>query len=491
MTRSQLIEAIQIAERLREIEKTNAIRRYFPDEGKLCRTNYPKHMQFFHLGNTRRERLFLAGNRVGKTLVGAYEASCHLTGSYPSWWQGRVFTRPVRVWAAGDTSKTVRDIIQLILMGEPGKYGTGMIPKDKIVRTLARTGLGDAVDVVHVKHVSGDNSQLTFKSYDQRRESFQGTEQDVIWLDEEAPEDIYTECLMRTMTNNGMMMLTFTPLQGLTKVVQSFLEGGAVDRPIDSESKAVVTAGWDDAPHLSEAAKQDLLASIPPFQRDARTKGIPQLGSGAIYPIPESEIVVDDFVPPKWWPRAYGLDVGWNFTAAVFVCKNPDTGVMYVYNTYKVGGERASVHAAAIRGVDGRIPGSIDPASRGRGQTDGQQLFQMYRDLGLDIAPADNAVESGIEAVRQLLISGRLKLMKIASAAILAEYRTYRRDESGKVVKENDHNLDALRYWAMMFTVGGKAMRPAEEQPMSMQEQAIWEAAINGKQKGHPMTVQQ
>jgi len=56
----------------------------------------------------------------------------------------------------------------------------------------------------------------------------------------------------------------------------------------------------------------------------------------------------------------------------------------------------------------------------------------MYRDLGLDIAPADNAVESGIEAVRQLLISGRLKLMKIASAAILAEYRTYRRDESGK-----------------------------------------------------------
>lgn len=399
--------------------------------------------------------------------------------------------RAVRVWAAGDTSKTVRDIIQLILMGEPGKYGTGMIPKDKIMRTLARTGLGDAVDVVHVKHISGDNSQLTFKSYDQRRESFQGTEQDVIWLDEEAPEDIYTECLMRTMTNNGMMMLTFTPLQGLTKVVQSFLEGGAVDRPIDSESKAVVTAGWDDAPHLSEAAKQDLLASIPPFQRDARTKGIPQLGSGAIYPIPESEIVVDDFVPPKWWPRAYGLDVGWNFTAAVFVCKNPDTGVMYVYNTYKVGGERASVHAANIRGVDGRIPGAIDPASRGRGQTDGQQLFQMYRDLGLDIAPADNAVESGIEAVRQLLISGRLKLMKIASASILAEYRTYRRDESGKVVKENDHNLDALRYWAMMFTVGGKAMRPAEEAPLSREEAAMWGAAEQGKQRGHPMTTAQ
>jgi len=491
MNRAQLIEAIQIAERLREIEKTNAIRNYFPDSGPLRRELYPKQLEHFQSGLTKRERLFLCGNRVGKSLAGAYEVTCHLTGLYPKWWTGRRFNNPVRVWAAGDTSKTVRDIVQRILMGEPGQYGTGMIPKDKIVRTLARTGLGDAVDVVHIKHVSGNVSQLTFKSYDQRRESFQGTEQDVIWLDEESPMDIYVECLLRTMTNEGIMILTFTPLQGLSNVVLSFLSEGSIEHPIESNSKGVVTASWDDVPHLSEEAKEQMLLSMPPYQRDARSKGIPQLGSGAIYPIPESEIVVDDFVLPKWWPRAYGLDVGWNFTAAVFVCKNPDTGVMYVYNTYKVGGERASVHAANIRGVDGRIPGAIDPASRGRGQTDGQQLFQMYRDLGLDIAPADNAVESGIEAVRQLLISGRLKLMKIASAAILAEYRTYRRDESGKVVKENDHNLDALRYWAMMFTVGGKAMRPAEEAPLSREEAAMWGAAEQGKQRGHPMTTAQ
>jgi len=252
----------------------------------------------------------------------------------------------------------------------------------------------------------------------------------------------------------------------------------------------VVTASWDDVPHLSEEAKEQMLLSMPPYQRDARSKGIPQLGSGAIYPIPESEIVVDDFVLPKWWPRAYGLDVGWNFTAAVFVCKNPDTGVMYVYNTYKVGGERASVHAANIRGVDGRIP---EPSTLRLEDADRQTVSNYFRCTrsGLDIAPADNAVESGIEAVRQLLISGRLKLMKIASAAILAEYRTYRRDESGKVVKENDHNLDALRYWAMMFTVGGKAMRPAEEAPLSREEAAMWGAAEQGKQRGHPMTTAQ
>ena len=64
-------------------------------------------------------------------------------------------------------------------------------------------------------------------------------------------------------------------------------------------SKYVVTATWDDVPHLSEDQKQDLLESMPPHQRDARTKGIPMLGSGAIYPVLETDITVDDFQLPE------------------------------------------------------------------------------------------------------------------------------------------------------------------------------------------------
>jgi hypothetical protein len=84
-------------------------------------------------------------------------------------------------------------------------------------------------------------------------------------------------------------------------------------------SKYVVMAGWDDVPHLDEQTKKDLYASIPPYQRDARSKGIPQLGSGAIYPVPESEIVCKPFEIPGYWPRCYALDVGWNRTAAIWV----------------------------------------------------------------------------------------------------------------------------------------------------------------------------
>lgn len=169
----------------------------------------------------------LAANRVGKTEgVGGYELTLHLTGWYPTWWMGRKFTRPVRAWAAGDTGITVRDIIQRKLMGPIGAWGTGLIPEESIARTVRSAGLPDKLDSVYIKHAAGGVSALTLKSYDQRRESFQGTEQDIIWLDEEPPLDVYVECLLRTMTNDGMIMLTFTPLLGVSDVVLQFLPGG-------------------------------------------------------------------------------------------------------------------------------------------------------------------------------------------------------------------------------------------------------------------------
>ena len=124
---------------------------------------------------------------MGKTEgVGGYELALHLTGQYPSWWPGRRFTKAIKCWVAGDTSKTVREILQDKLLGPVGKWGTGLIPGDSIVRIVRSSGgVADTVDTVYVKHQAGGESKLVFKSYDQRREAFQGTEQDIIWLDEE------------------------------------------------------------------------------------------------------------------------------------------------------------------------------------------------------------------------------------------------------------------------------------------------------------------
>jgi hypothetical protein len=198
-------------------------------------------------------------------------------------------------------------------------------------------------------------------------------------------------------------------------------------------------------PHLTDKQKADLLASIPPYQRDARSKGIPQLGSGAIYPVAESDIVVDDFEIPPHWPRAFGMDVGWNRTAAIWGAKNPDTGEKFLYSEHYRGQAEPIIHVQSINARGTWIPGVIDPASRGRGQKDGNQLMQNYVDLGLNITAAQNSVEAGIYEVWMALSLGHLKVFK-SLQNWLAEYRLYRRDEKGNIVKQNDHLMDASRY---------------------------------------------
>lgn len=190
---------------------------------------YGKHLACMKAGAEHRERLMIAANRVGKTQMAAYESALHLTGAYDDyapWWEGKRFDKPIRMWASGDTGKTTRDILQVALLGPHGQHGSGMIPGHLIDRTTSKAGLPDAVESIYVKHARGGLSVVQLKSYDQRREAFQGTAQDLIWLDEEPPEDIYTECLLRTMTTDGLILLTFTPLMGLTPLVLSFLPGG-------------------------------------------------------------------------------------------------------------------------------------------------------------------------------------------------------------------------------------------------------------------------
>ena len=459
MNRSEKLELLALLEEKERRDRGRKILSYFPESGPLRRELYRKHLAFFEAGGKFRERCFMAGNRVGKTETGGgYEIVLHLTGRYPSWWTGRRFDRPVNSWAAGDTGKTVREIIQAKLLGKPGQHGTGLIPADTIVRTTPKSGIPDAVDTIYVKHASGGVSQCVLKSYDQKREAFQGSEQDVIWLDEESPLDIYTECLLRTMTVNGIIMLTFTPLMGMSETVMQFLPGGEIAEREDG-SRCVIMASWDDAPHLTDVMKSELLASIPPFQRDARSKGIPQLGSGAIYPVPESDFVVDDFAIPDHWPRAYGLDVGWNKTAAPFAAWDREGDIVYLYSEHYRGQAEPSIHAEGIRARGEWIPGVIDPASRGRSQQDGQQILQKYIDLGLDLDTAINAVESGIYEVWSRLSTGRLKVFK-SMTSWQQEFRLYRRDEKGRIVKANDHLMDATRYLIMSGLARAK-VKPA------------------------------
>lgn len=444
---STLDEALRLQSRMR-------VDTYYPLTGPLRRELYPKHMAFFAAGREYTERACIAANRVGKSEgISAYEVTLHVTGKYPDWWQGRRFSKAVSCWASGTTNLKTRDILQAKLLGAVVRdgssvrigLGTGMIPAESIIATKAKSGVPDAIDVAYVRHASGGISTITFKSYEQGRKAFEGNEVDVVALDEEPDERVYDECVMRTMATGlfrgGIILLTFTPLEGWTEVIGRYLN--------EDERKAgnrfVVQISWDEAPHLSESEKTAMLAKLPPHQRDARSKGIPQLGSGAIYPVGESEYTVQPFEIPAHWPRAYGLDVGWNWTAAIWGARDRDTDTIYLYSEYFRGEGEPSIHAAAIRGRGEWIPGVIDPAANGRSQTDGEQLLNMYKRLGLDIKPADHSVETGLYEVWVRMTSGRLKVFA-SLHKYFEEIRLYRRDDKGRIVKKKDHVMDAKRY---------------------------------------------
>lgn len=202
--------------------RTNQLAAYRP---------YPRQAQFHAAGAQNRERLFIAGNQLGKTRAGGAEWAMHLTGRYPAWWQGKTFDTPVRLWAAGVTGEGTRDNPQRVLVGPPQQqaaWGTGMIPANAILHTTMGRGAPGALDSVVVRwggggDVQADESVLSFKSYEKGREKWQGETLHGVWFDEEPPLDIYSEGLTRTNATGGITIVTFTPLLGMSDVVLRFL----------------------------------------------------------------------------------------------------------------------------------------------------------------------------------------------------------------------------------------------------------------------------
>lgn len=456
---------LELVKQVEALERERGTAKWFEDPYPI--TTLPKHEAFFKAGATYPERLFMAGNRVGKSLCGAFELSCHLTGEYPLWWVGRRFDGPIQAWAVGKDARAVRDTAQKELIGPIGEYGTGMIPAHALGKFFALQGTPQAIDIIKIKHKTGGWSQLGFKNYQQDIGSFMGTSRHCVWLDEECPLEIYNECNIRTATVDGILLVTFTPLDGLTPMVVNFckradfLVGAKPIVAIDvtgeegeeeaeflvgrDTPKAVIQAGWNDAPWLTDTMKQRLLEDTPVHLRKARSEGLPAMGSGNVYSTPIEEVLVTPFEIPSSWPRMYALDVGWNRTAAVWAALDPSTDTLYLYDEHYRGQEQPPIHAYAIQSRGAWIHGVIDPAARGRGQADGNRLIKNYKDLGLVLFPAKNELESGVQAVSQRLSFGKLKIFTTLINT-QKEYLLYRRDKNGRIIPENDHALDCVRY---------------------------------------------
>lgn len=448
-------------ERLKALEEYERLR---TENALFFYKPYERQREFHAVGLEKRERLFMAGNQLGKTVSGGDESAMHATGIYPEWWTGKRFKKPIRAWVAGVTGESTRDNPQRILLGPTGALGTGAIPKSYIAKTSAARGIPDAIETVLVKHVSGGVSQITFKAYADGREKWQGESLDFVWFDEEPPMDIYTEGLTRTNATKGMVFITFTPLLGMSEVVCRFLNE-------KSEDRIVINMTIDDVGHYTEEEKRRIINAYPPHEREARSKGVPMLGSGRIFPIPEDWLREKTIAEPETWYRIIGIDLGWDHpTAAVKILATTNdikTAEVHVVKAYRQSRESPLIHAAAIKPW-GPWPVAWPHDALQHDKGSGEQLANIYKRHGLKMLsehaqfPDDrgNGVEAGITEMLELMQQGRFKVDENLHEWF-EEFRTYHRKD-GKIVKEREDLISATRYGLTMLRYARPLMKEEE-----------------------------
>lgn len=396
----------------------------------------------------------MAGNQLGKTMSAAAETAIHASGRYPAQWAGKVFSNPINAWVSGVTGESTRDNPQRWLYGALGAPGTGMIPKDAIQDVSPRRGLADALDTMIVKHGGGGDlqsgeSQIGFKSYDQGREKWQGPTKNLIWFDEEPPQDIYTEGLTRTNVNLSPVMMTFTPLLGMSDVVKRFL----IDKVVGTH---VTQMTIEDALHYSPEERAAIIASYPQHERDARAKGIPTMGSGRVFPIDEEDVKIAPFEIPSTWVQICGLDFGWDHpTAGSRMAWDRDNDILYVTACHRARNNTPLMFSAAVKPWGLWLPWAWPHDGLQHDKGSGLQLARQYRDQGLRMLPehatfddGTNGLEAGIAEMLDRMQTGRLRVFSHLNE-FWEEFRLYHR-KNGLIVKENDDILSATRYAMMM-----------------------------------------
>lgn len=420
---------------------------------------YSKQASFHEAGATYRERLLRAGNQNGKTFCGGCEGAYHLTGQYPEWWTGRRFNEPIMMWATGVTGETTRDNVQRVLMGPLGEPGTGTLPLDVIVDSAPARGIADLLDYVKIRHISGGLSTLRFKYYEQGRQKWQGPPVHVVWFDEEPPSDIYDEGMARTIATNGIAYLTFTPLQGMSDVVYRFLSEVSEDR---HDTNMTI----DDALHIPESRRAQIIASFPAHEREARANGTPVFGEGRIFEVTEESLRIDPIKIPDFWPQIGGLDFGWGHpTAAVKMAWDRDNDVLYVTAEYRVKEETPAIHSLALKEWGTNLVWSWPHDGLQHSKDSGEQLATQYRRQGLAMLTdhatfpdGTNGVEAGLMEMLDRMMTGRWKVFSTCPLWF-EEFRTYHRKRvkspnggfgEAKVFKERDDLICASRYAMMM-----------------------------------------
>lgn len=440
---------------------------------------YPWQKQFHRDGKTNPQRLLMTGNRCGKTESGCYEDAMHLTGRYPDWWEGKRYNRPVRMVVACNNTSVTRDVLQARLLGEesignPEEEGTGTIPRECLDGHLNFPGVPGAYQIIYIKHESGLGiSSVYFKAYEQGQKALMGKGYDIVHIDEESPDDFYRQAVVRTLDSAGCVYLTFTPENGLTRLVSEFLNDL-------KPGQSITQAGWEDCPHLDEEAIRQMEEVFSPSELAMRKSGMPMLGQGLIYVVAESEVIYDPLEKKiqKDWPRLAAMDLGWaDPTTWVSGAYDPKGDVIYLYDSYGQTRESPIYHSDAISNKEygEEIPIMFPHDGNVHDKNSGDTWAEIYRQHGLNILydtftnkppPGKDkgglSIETGVTECLQRFQTGRLKINKNLYE-LLRELREYHRKDGKPAPKQNDHYLDAMRYMVNSIERFGELIDPSKQ----------------------------
>ena len=467
LSTEQYRKELELKQALRSLVRFSRIDEYDP---------YPYQQKFHKTGSEANQRLLMAANRIGKSFSGAAEMSYHLTGLYPDWWEGRRYDNPITAWAGGVSNETTRDIVQYELLGspdDPDAFGSGAIPKSKIIKTERKPGVPNAKSVALIQHVTGGNSSLHFKAYEMGVDKWQGRSVDCIWLDEEPSRELYSQAVTRTLDRKGMVYMTFTPESGMTETVASFMNnlqpGQSLTNATWDDASEAVTSMKGNSGHLNESVMAQILSSYSPHEREMRRYGRPSIGSGLVFPVQEDKIMIDPMQLEDHWPRIAGIDFGWDHpTAVVWVAWDKDEDELYIYDCYRQSKASPSVHAASIRTRSESVPIAYPHDGNRRDSMGNPGLADQYRSLGCNMMlehftnpPAlgqnkgGNSVEEGLMDMLQYMEDGRFHVFNTLTDWF-EEFRMYHR-KGGKVVPFKDDLMSATRYAVLSrrFAVSG------------------------------------
>ena len=436
---------------------------------RYCRWNYykphPETQLPFHNSHAT-ERSIVLGSQQGKSHATSHEMAFSACDWWPDWHKGAHppapnIERPARFigWYCGVSSQAVRDNLQLKLLGpidQKDGLGTGAIPLDYIRGVTMARGIASFADSITVKRDSGGIGVLQSKTFEQDVRMFQGTPVDLALVDEDIGYDdrIYNELLARTISTDGRIIVSLTPMLGMTPIRKRFLAGGS--------NIFEVRGGLEQAAHIPPERRAAIIASIPENERAARIYGREQQGSGAVFNTPVADILFSlepaQFLP--WWPCGWAIDFshfGQSASAhpfaAIFAVKDPTTDTLYICDAWKLKGLPES-HIQKIKSHPYFDAVVVWPHDGTQSTSAGEQFANVYKRQGLNMHPqwatfkeGGYNFEAGISEIERRLASGKLKVARHLSEW-LVEYQNYHMKD-GKVVKEDDDLMSATRVLCM------------------------------------------